>query len=161
MSSSDEETDMEFSFIRENSISQQEKVKAFWKFLDAQNCLQPQKGILERKSPSKTESSVSSVEELMKEKNIWRKGLQVFQQLGLDKTALAAGYRCGLCSFVHKTKFQCEDLADTVTQPYEELNADIKAFEQRQKNRDLILTQREVFCAVDKSNCNSSVKTKK
>lgn len=44
MSSRDEEVYMEFSFIKENSVSQREKVKAFWKFLDAQNCLQPHKG---------------------------------------------------------------------------------------------------------------------
>lgn len=62
-------------------------------------------GILERESSSET-ASVSSVEEIMKEKDIWRKGLQVFQQLGLDKTALAADNKCGLCSFAHKTKFQ-------------------------------------------------------
>ncbi|XP_018305793.1 uncharacterized protein [Mycetomoellerius zeteki] len=105
MSSRDEEVYMEFSFIKENSVSQREKVKAFWKFLDAQNCLQPHKGILERESSSET-ASVSSVEEIMKEKDIWRKGLQVFQQLGLDKTALAADNKCGLCSFAHKTKFQ-------------------------------------------------------
>ncbi|XP_012057626.1 PREDICTED: uncharacterized protein LOC105620745 [Atta cephalotes] len=153
MSSKDEEVDMEFSFIKEDSVSQQEKVKAFWKFLDTQN-LHLQKGILECESPSET--SVSSVEEIMKEKDIWRKGLQVFQQLGLDKTALATDNRCGFCSFAHKTKY--EDLADTVTQPYEELNADIEAFEQRQKNRDLILIQREAFCVADKSNCNSNVK---
>jgi len=42
----DEEADMEFAFVKENSMSQQEKVKAFWKFLDAQNCLQPHKGIV-------------------------------------------------------------------------------------------------------------------
>ncbi|KYM95283.1 hypothetical protein ALC62_14194 [Cyphomyrmex costatus] len=167
MSSRDEEADMEFSFIKENSVSQREKVKAFWKFLDAQNCLQPHKGILERESLSETETSASSAEEMMKVKDIWRKGLQVFQQLGLDKAALAADKKCGLCSYAHETKYvlfptitRCEDLADTVTQPYEELNADIEAFEQRQKNRDTI-TQREVSCAADKSNCNSSVKIKK
>ena len=43
MSSKDEEVDMEFSFIKEDSVSQQEKVKAFWKFLDTQN-LHLQKG---------------------------------------------------------------------------------------------------------------------
>lgn len=35
---------MEFVFVREDSVSRQEKVKAFWKFLDDQNCLQPHKG---------------------------------------------------------------------------------------------------------------------
>ncbi|KYN33002.1 hypothetical protein ALC56_12636 [Trachymyrmex septentrionalis] len=163
MSSRDEEADMEFLFVKDHSVSQQEKVKAFWKFLDAQNCLQPQIGILEHESPSETEASVSSVEEIMKEKDIWHKGLQVFQQLGLDKTALAADNRCECC-IAHKTKFQYddrEDLADTVTQEYEELNADIEAFEQRQKNRDSILTQCEAFCAVHKfTNCHC-VKTKK
>ncbi|XP_018360592.1 PREDICTED: uncharacterized protein LOC108759581 isoform X2 [Trachymyrmex cornetzi] len=153
MNSRDEEADMEFSFIKENSVSQQEKVKAFWKFLDAQNCLQPQKGILEHESPSETKTSVSSMEEIMREKDIWRKGLQVFQQLGLDKTAFAADNRCGFCSLAHKTKLQCEDLADTVKQPYEELNTE--AFEQRQKNRDSILTQHEAFCATNKF-CNSN-----
>ena len=44
MSSRDEEADMEFLFVKDHSVSQQEKVKAFWKFLDAQNCLQPQIG---------------------------------------------------------------------------------------------------------------------
>ncbi|XP_011696049.1 PREDICTED: uncharacterized protein LOC105454838 isoform X2 [Wasmannia auropunctata] len=102
MSSRDEEADMEFAFVKENSRSQQEKVKAFWKFLDAQNCLQPQEGVLERESLPETETSMSSVEEFMKEKDIWRKGLKVFQRLGLDKTALAADNRCEFC-LAHKT----------------------------------------------------------
>lgn len=117
----------------------------------------------------------------MKEKDIWRKGLKVFQRLGLDKTALAADNRCKLC-LAHKIIqydqqnnsvkalikpelfpifFRCGDLADAVTQPYEELNADMEAFEQRQKSRDS--NQREAPYAVGKSNqCDSShVKTKK
>lgn len=57
-------------------------------------------GVPERESPPET--SVSSVEEIMKEKDIWRKGLGVFRRLGLDKTALAADDRCKLC-LVHKT----------------------------------------------------------
>ncbi|XP_012235719.1 uncharacterized protein [Linepithema humile] len=134
MNSRDEKACMELVFVRENSLSKQEKAKAFWKFLDAQNDLLPHKGTLKYDSPPKPESPVSSPEEMMKEKNMWRKGLKVFQHLGLDKTALAADNRCKLC-LVHKT-IQCEDLADTVTQPYDELNADMKAFEQRQKSRD-------------------------
>ncbi|XP_025988630.2 uncharacterized protein LOC105194412 [Solenopsis invicta] len=159
MSSTDENIDMEFAFVRENSISQQEKIKAFWKFLDAQNCLQPHEGISERESSSETEMSVPSVEEIMKEKDIWRKGLKVLQHLGLDKTALAADSRCRLC-VAHKT-IQCKDLADTVTQPYEELNADMEAFEQRQKIRDL--NKNEITCTVDKLNEGNSshIKTKK
>lgn len=53
-------------------------------------------------SPSKPESPVSSLEEITKEKDMWRKGLKVFQHLGLDKAALAADNRCKLC-LVHKT----------------------------------------------------------
>ncbi|XP_011340612.2 uncharacterized protein LOC105281231 isoform X2 [Ooceraea biroi] len=93
---------MELKFIRGNGVSQKEKVKAFWKFLDAQNNLQPHKGILEHESPPETESLISSVEEMMKERDIWCKGLKIFRQLGLDKTALAADNRCKLC-LVQKT----------------------------------------------------------
>lgn len=39
---------MELRFVKEDSVSQKEKVKAFWKFLDAQNNLQPYEGILFR-----------------------------------------------------------------------------------------------------------------
>jgi len=53
-------------------------------------------GIPEYESPAETES-ISTVEELMKEKDIWRKGLRIFQQLGLDKTALASDNRCKFC----------------------------------------------------------------
>lgn len=42
--SEDEESCMKFVFVREESSSRKEKVKAFWKFLDGQNCLQPHKG---------------------------------------------------------------------------------------------------------------------
>ncbi|XP_028049964.1 uncharacterized protein LOC114255458 [Monomorium pharaonis] len=155
MSSTDEKTDMEFAFIREKSISQREKIKAFWKFLDTQNCLQPHKGISERESAPEPETS--SVEEIVKEKDVWHKGLKVFQQLGLDKTALAADNKCRLC-LAHKT-IQCEDLADTVTQSYDELNADMKAFEQRQKIRES--SQRETPTNVsDQGNC-SRIKTTK
>ncbi|RLU22579.1 hypothetical protein DMN91_004857 [Ooceraea biroi] len=69
---------------------------------------------------------------MMKERDIWCKGLKIFRQLGLDKTALAADNRCKLC-LVQKT-IQSEDFADMVMQPYEELNADMRAFEQRQEN---------------------------
>lgn len=122
----------------------------------------------------------------MKEKDVWRKGLKVFQRFGLDKTALAADNKCKLC-LAHKTiqydqrndslerqlnlinifsdNYRCEDLADTVTQPYEELNADMEAFEQRQKIHDS--SQREagtlLYTTNDKSNQGncSRVKTKK
>ncbi|XP_070160628.1 uncharacterized protein [Polyergus mexicanus] len=103
MDSRDEEACMEFVFVRGDSVSQQEKVKAFWKFLDDQNYLQPQKGTLEHESSSEAESSaeaessVSRMEEGMKEKDVWRKGLKVFQQLGLDKTAFAADEKCRPC----------------------------------------------------------------
>ncbi|XP_077268647.1 uncharacterized protein LOC143900801 [Temnothorax americanus] len=162
MSSEDEdEIHIELAFVRDNSISQQEKVKAFWKFLDAQNCLRPHEGISERESPPETEASVSSVEEIKKEKDVWRKGLRIFRRLGLDKTALAADDRCKLC-LAHKTP-QCEDLADTVTQPYEELNADMEAFEERQKSRDHSSQREAPPHAADESNrCNSNrVKTNK
>ncbi|GAB1868979.1 hypothetical protein CAJAP_10058 [Camponotus japonicus] len=157
--SEDEESCMKFVFVREESSSRQEKVKAFWKFLDGQNCLQPHKGTLEYESSSEAESPVSSVDEAMKEKDIWRKGLKVFQQLGLDKTALAADKRCRPCQ-MYKT-IRCEDLADTVTQPYEELNADMKAFDERQKSRGA--NQCEAPYAGDRFNqCNSYyAKTKK
>ncbi|CAL1684402.1 unnamed protein product [Lasius platythorax] len=159
MDSRDEEACMEFVFVREDSVSRQEKVKAFWKFLDDQNCLQPHKGTLEHESSSEAESPESSLEEAMKEKDIWRKGLKVFQQLGLDKTALAADKRCRPCQ-MQKT-IRCEDLADTVTQPYEELNADMKAFDERQESRGT--NQCEASYAGDRLNrCNSYyVKTKK
>ncbi|XP_029168216.1 uncharacterized protein LOC114938416 isoform X1 [Nylanderia fulva] len=125
---------MEFVFVREDSESRQEKVKAFWKFLDSQNCLQPHKGTLgEVHESSEAESAASSLEEAIKEKDIWRKGLKVFQQLGLDKAAFAADKKCRPCH-MQKT-ISCENLADTVTEPYEELNADMKAFDERQKSR--------------------------
>lgn len=56
---------------------------------------------------------------------------------------------------------RCEDLADTVTQPYEELNADMKAFDERQESRGS--NQCEASYAGDRLNrCNSYyVKTKK
>ncbi|XP_070160629.1 uncharacterized protein [Polyergus mexicanus] len=164
MDSRDEEACMEFVFVRGDSVSQQEKVKAFWKFLDDQNYLQPQKGTLEHESSSEAESSaeaessVSRMEEGMKEKDVWRKGLKVFQQLGLDKTAFAADEKCRPCQ-MYRT-IRCEDLADTVTQSYEELNADMKAFDERQKSRGL--NQCEASYAGDKLNqCNSYAKTKK
>ncbi|TGZ53837.1 Uncharacterized protein DBV15_01855 [Temnothorax longispinosus] len=137
MSSEDEdEIHIELAFVRENRIS-------------------------ERESPPETEASVSSVEEIIKEKDIWRKGLRIFRRLGLDKTALAADDRCKLC-LAHKTT-QCEDLADTVTQPYEELNADMEAFEERQKSRDHSSQREAPPHAADESNrCNSNrVKTNK
>lgn len=36
---------MELHFVKNDSVSQQEKAKLFWKFLDAQDKLQLQKGI--------------------------------------------------------------------------------------------------------------------
>ncbi|XP_029671886.1 uncharacterized protein LOC115240710 [Formica exsecta] len=158
MDSRDEEACMEFVFVRGDSVSQQEKVKAFWKFLDDQNYLQPHKGTLEHESSSEAESSVSSMEEDMKEKDVWRKGLKVLQQLGLDKTAFAADKKCRPCQ-MYRT-IRCDDLADTVTQPYEELNAEMKAFDERQKSRGS--NQCEASYAEDKLNqCNSNTKTKK
>lgn len=38
----------------------------------------------------------------MKEKDVWQKGLEVFQQLGLDKTAFAADKKCRPCQ-MHRT----------------------------------------------------------
>ncbi|KAL6448707.1 hypothetical protein ACFW04_000499 [Cataglyphis niger] len=155
----DKEAHMKFVFVREDSVSQQEKMKAFWKFLDDQNYLQPHKGTLEHESSSEAESSMSSTEEAMNEKDAWQKGLEVFQQLGLDKTALAADKKCRPCQ-MHRT-IRCKDLADTITQPYEELNADMKAFDERQKNRGS--NQCEAPYAGDRLNqCNSYYpKTKK
>ncbi|KAH0955879.1 hypothetical protein HN011_006561 [Eciton burchellii] len=132
---SNEDICMELKFIRNSSPSQKEKIKEFWKFLDTQDDLQPHEGIPEYESPVETESLISSVEELMKEKDIWRKGLRIFQQLGLDKTALATDNRCKFC-LVQRT-IQYKDLADTVMQSYDELNADMRAFERRQKGNDL------------------------
>lgn len=55
---------------------------------------------------------------------------------------------------------RCDDLADTVTQPYEELNAEMKAFDERQKSRGS--NQCEASYDEDKLNqCNSNTKTKK
>lgn len=134
---------------------------------------------MEHESSSEAESSMSSTEEAMNEKDAWQKGLEVFQQLGLDKTALAADKKCRPCQ-MHRTirynliemiyeqleiisffKRRCEDLADTITQPYEELNADMKAFDERQKNRGS--NQCEAPYAGDRLNqCNSYYpKTKK
>lgn len=64
-------------------------------------------------------------------------------------------------SFLLSNDHRCEDLADTLTQPYEELNADMKAFDERQKNRGA--NQREASYAGDRLNqCNSYYsKTKK
>ncbi|XP_072745348.1 uncharacterized protein [Anoplolepis gracilipes] len=159
MGSTDEEAHMEFVFDRKkNSTNEQEKVKAFWKFLESQN-LEPHKGISEYESSSEAESSMSNMEKVMKEKDIWRKGLKVFQQLGLDKTARAAAKKCRPCQ-MHRT-IRCKDLADTVTQPYEELNADMKAFDERQKSHGS--NQCDTPYAGDRLNqCNSYyAKTKK
>ncbi|XP_070160630.1 uncharacterized protein [Polyergus mexicanus] len=126
MDSRDEEACMEFVFVRGDSVSQQEKVKAFWKFLDDQNYLQPQKGTLEHESSSEAESSaeaessVSRMEEGMKEKDVWRKGLKVFQQLGLDKTAFAADEKCRPCQMYRTIR-----IFATVTPIYTILMPDI------------------------------------
>ncbi|XP_029168217.1 uncharacterized protein LOC114938416 isoform X2 [Nylanderia fulva] len=112
---------MEFVFVREDSESRQEKVKAFWKFLDSQNCLQPHKGTLgEVHESSEAESAASSLEEAIKEKDIWRKGLKVFQQLGLDKAAFAADKKCRPCHmqktiriFATVTPFHATLMSDT------------------------------------------------
>jgi len=43
---SNEDICMELKFIRNSSLSQKEKIKEFWKFLDAQDDLQPHEGIV-------------------------------------------------------------------------------------------------------------------
>lgn len=62
------------------------------------------KGTLEHESSSEAELPVSSVDEAVKEKDIWRKGLKVLQQLGLDKTALAADKKCRPCQMYKTTR---------------------------------------------------------
>ncbi|XP_032676387.1 uncharacterized protein LOC116846542 [Odontomachus brunneus] len=155
MVSKDEKVYMEMVFTRDCSVSRQEKVKALWKFLDTRDDLQPHKGTLEVKTPPQTKSSTLS----MNEKDIWRKGLGVFQQLGLDKTALAADNRCKLC--LMEKMIECKDLADTVTQPYEELNAEMKAFQQRQKNRILNQSKKLVFSNTLNQRGSDCAETKK
>ncbi|EFN83941.1 hypothetical protein EAI_09610 [Harpegnathos saltator] len=106
MDSTDEEAYMELVFTRDSSVSRQEKVKALWKFLDARDDLQPHKGTLEVKTPSETKSSASSVDEREEEKkDVWRKGLEVFQELGLEKIALTTDNKCKFCLTEKTTQY--------------------------------------------------------
>lgn len=41
----------------------------------------------------------------MKEKDIWRKGLKVLQQLGLDKAAFAADKKCQPCQMQKTVRY--------------------------------------------------------
>ncbi|KAG7202594.1 hypothetical protein KM043_009787 [Ampulex compressa] len=128
----------EILFRQCKNVNQREKARKFWEFIDQQDDLRPyipaSKLLVPKRKKKQAGKNMSkpklkNVDMSVMEKVSWCNELNVFHRLGLPTIAFSTNVSCKLCSA--QASFECFDFADMVPQSYEELNAELKIFEER------------------------------
>ncbi|XP_046427438.1 uncharacterized protein LOC124183244 [Neodiprion fabricii] len=150
---------IELDFTRGGGKSRRAKIKSFWEFIDCQKELVPLRpaqgnGHESRVNWSKdssvrcdkcldstipgcddNSSGVCAGSESPQRRRIWFDELRILKELGLDRVALAASNTCKRCVREEQNMEVEPEFADSVPPSYQELTADLKAFQERVKHQ--------------------------